>query len=74
MEVRVRGVQEGARTIYAIGRQVIYTAIGIAAGFAALSLHERGEDGTLSKTLLGVACFCAFMLVASSLFSRPNKR
>ena len=32
LEIRVRGVQEGARTIYAVGRQVIYTAIGIAFG------------------------------------------
>ena len=46
MEVRVKGVQEGARTLYAIGRQLIYTAIGIATGYAALSLHSRGEDGT----------------------------
>ena len=74
MEVRVRGMQEGARTVYAIGRQVIYTAIAIATGFAALSLHERGEDGTEAKILLGVAAFCAFMLVASSIFARPRRR
>ena len=32
IEVRVKGVQEGARTVYATGRQLIYTAIGIACG------------------------------------------
>ncbi|HEY8080217.1 MAG TPA: AarF/UbiB family protein, partial [Labilithrix sp.] len=74
MEVRVRGVQEGARTVYAIGRQVIYTAIAIATGFAALSLHERGEDGAPTKILLGLAGFCVLMLVASSVFARPRKR
>ncbi len=74
MEVRVRGVQEGARTLYAIGRQIIYTAIGIAAGFAALSLHEREKDGTASKVLVGVSGVCGFMLVVSSLFSRPRSR
>lgn len=74
MEVRVRGVQEGARTIYTIGRQIIYTAIGIATGFAALSLHSKGDDGTPTKVLLGVACFCAFMLVMSSIFARPRSR
>lgn len=74
MEVRVRGLTEGARTIYAVGRQVIYTAIGIAAGFAALSLHGRGEDGTTTKVLIGVAVFCGIMLVLSSIFSRPRGR
>lgn len=74
MEVRVKGVQEGARTLYTVGRQLIYTAIGIAAGYAALSLHSRGEDGTPTKVLLGVACFSAFMLVVSSIFGRPGKR
>jgi predicted unusual protein kinase regulating ubiquinone biosynthesis (AarF/ABC1/UbiB family) len=74
MEVRVRGVQEGARTIYTIGRQLIYTAIGIAAGFAALQLHGRGEDGLLMRVLAGVAAFCALMLLASSLLGRPRAR
>ncbi|MBS2012195.1 MAG: AarF/ABC1/UbiB kinase family protein [Deltaproteobacteria bacterium] len=74
MEVRVKGVQEGARTVYAIGRQLIYTAIGIACGFAALSLHERGDDGAVTKTLLGIAGFCGFMLVLSSIFGRPRSR
>ncbi|AKU99568.1 Ubiquinone biosynthesis monooxygenase UbiB [Labilithrix luteola] len=53
MEVRVRGVQEGAQTIYTIGRQLIYTAIGLSTGFAALSLHGRGEDGILTQSLAG---------------------
>lgn len=74
MEVRVRGVQEGARTIYSIGRQIIYTAIGIATGFAALSLHSHGDDGRVTKLLVGVACFCGFMLIVSSIFSRPRRR
>jgi predicted unusual protein kinase regulating ubiquinone biosynthesis (AarF/ABC1/UbiB family) len=74
MEVKVKGVQEGARTLYAVGRQLIYTAIGIASGFAALSLHSRGEDGTATTALLGLAGFCGFMLLMSSIFSRPNRR
>ncbi len=74
MEVRVKGVQEGTRTLYVVGRQIIYTAVGIATGYAALSLHSRGEDNTMTKTLFGVTCFCGFMLVMSSIFSRPIKR
>jgi predicted unusual protein kinase regulating ubiquinone biosynthesis (AarF/ABC1/UbiB family) len=74
MEVRVRGVQEGARTIYSIGRQLIYTAIGLSTGFAALHMHERGDDGTPTRILLSVAGFCGFMLLVSSVFGRPRSR
>jgi ubiquinone biosynthesis protein len=74
MEVKVKGVNEGARAIYAVGRQVIYTAIAIATGFAALSMHNRGDEGTPVKVLLGVCGFCTFMLVMSSIFSRPKSR
>ncbi|HVJ88721.1 MAG TPA: AarF/UbiB family protein [Labilithrix sp.] len=74
LEVRVRGVQEGAQTIYAIGRQLIYTLIGLSTGAGALWLHGRGEDGTPARVLVGVAAFCALMLVLSSIFSRPRSR
>jgi hypothetical protein len=74
MEVKVKGVQDSARALYAVGRQVIYTAIAISCGFAALSLHNRGEDGTVVNVLLGVAGFCGFMLLMSSIFSRPRGR
>lgn len=73
MEVRVKGVQEGARTLYTVGRQLIYTAIGIATGYASLSLHGRGEDGTPTKVLLAATCFCGFMLLVSSIFGRPSR-
>ncbi len=73
MELRVKGVQEGARTLYTVGRQIIYTAIGIATGYASLSLHLEGDDGTATRALLGVTCFCGFMLLVSSIFSRPGR-
>ena len=73
MEVKVKGVQEGARTLYVVGRQLIYTAIGIASGYAALSLHARGEDAAPTKVLVGVACGCGFLLLVSSIFGRPKR-
>jgi hypothetical protein len=73
LEVRVRGVHEGARTVYAIGRQIIYTAVGIATGFAGLMLHERGEDHS-ARAMYWVAGGCATLLVLSSLFARPSSR
>jgi predicted unusual protein kinase regulating ubiquinone biosynthesis (AarF/ABC1/UbiB family) len=72
LEVKVKGVQEGARTIYATGRQLMYTAIGAMCGWAALQLHFHGEDD-LARWPLGGMIFCAFVLVVSSIFSRPKK-
>ena len=72
LEVRVRGVHEGARTIYAVGRQIIYTAIGIAAGVGALELHFRGEEA-LARWLLGGAGSMGLCLVLSSIFARPRR-
>jgi ubiquinone biosynthesis protein len=71
LEVRVRGVQDGARTIYAVGRQLIYTAIGIATGFAGLELHVRGEERP-ARVLFAVGATCAVLLLGSSLFGRPR--
>ncbi len=71
LEVRVRGVQEAARSIYAVGRQVIYTAIGIAAGTAALQLHFRGEDQYARWCVWGAAAM-GVLLVLSSIFARPK--
>jgi uncharacterized membrane protein HdeD (DUF308 family) len=65
-------MQEGARTIYAIGRQVIYTAIGLALGIAALQLHFRGEDA-LARWLAYGAAACGVLLIVSSILARPKK-
>lgn len=73
LEVRVRGLHEGAQTVYAIGRQLIYTLIGLATGGAAMWLHARGEDGTPMRTLVGVSSVCGFLLLVSSLFGRPRR-
>jgi ubiquinone biosynthesis protein len=73
LEVRVRGVREGARTVYAVGRQLIYTAIGIATGFASLQLHAHGEE-TKAQWLGGVTVACAALLVLASFFGRPSRR
>jgi hypothetical protein len=73
LEIRVRGVQEGARTIYTAARQVIYTAIGLFAGFEALESWRRHEVA-FARGLGIVAIACGVLLVLSSLFSRPPRR
>jgi predicted unusual protein kinase regulating ubiquinone biosynthesis (AarF/ABC1/UbiB family) len=72
LEIRVKGVQEGARTIYATGRQLIYTAIGLACGWAALELHFHGDDA-LARWPLAAAIGCAVILLGLSLFARPKR-
>lgn len=74
MEVRVQGVHEGARAVYSVGRQLIYTALAIATGYAALLLHMRGEDGTLMRALAGIAGTCLFFLLVTSFTGRPRRR
>ena len=66
------GIQENTRTIYTIGRQVIYTAVAIANGFAALWLHGRNEDA-LARWFGTGAGVAVFFLGLSSLFGRPRR-
>jgi predicted unusual protein kinase regulating ubiquinone biosynthesis (AarF/ABC1/UbiB family) len=73
LQVQVRGVQEGARTIYTAARQLIYTAMGLFAGAQALESWRRHEFG-LAKGLGVAAAVCGVLLVLSSLFSRPSRR
>ena len=73
LEVRVRGVTEGARTIYAIGRQLIYTAVGLFTGYEAIEAHRRGDED-VSRACVAVAISAAVLLVGSSIFSRPRSR
>jgi predicted unusual protein kinase regulating ubiquinone biosynthesis (AarF/ABC1/UbiB family) len=73
LEVRVRGLQEGGRAVYAVGRQVIYTAIGLFAGSEALESWRRHELA-MARNLGLVAALSGVMLLLSSLFSRPRPR
>lgn len=74
MEVRVRGMHEGAMAMYAIGRQLIYTAVALATGSAALTMHQRGDDGTVTRILTGVCGVATFAFLVSSVFARPRRR
>jgi ubiquinone biosynthesis protein len=71
LEVRVRGLQEGARTVYASGRQLIYTAVGLFAGMEALESWRRHE-AAMTRSFVGVAIAAGVMFVLSSFFSRPG--
>jgi ubiquinone biosynthesis protein len=73
LEVRVRGVQEGVHAVYAAVRQLIYTAIGLAAGYEALESWRRHE-WPMARGLAAVAIGAATLLLLSSMFARPRRR
>jgi ubiquinone biosynthesis protein len=73
LEVRVRGVQEGARTIYTAARQLIYTGIALFAAVEALESLRR-QEALMSEVLFGVAAAATALLLISSVFSRPSGR
>jgi len=73
LEVRVRGVQEGGRAVYAVGRQMIYTAIGLFAAYQALESWRR-QELAMARGLTVVASVAGALLLLSSLLSRPRSR
>jgi ubiquinone biosynthesis protein len=73
LEVRVRGLSDGARLVYAAVRQLVYAGAGISASLAALVLHVHHEDRLAVVTLYVAAGFGALFLL-SVLFTRTRPR
>jgi predicted unusual protein kinase regulating ubiquinone biosynthesis (AarF/ABC1/UbiB family) len=73
LQVRVRGVQEGARVVYAAARQIIYTVIGLFAAYEALESLRR-QEAAMARGFGIVAAAAAILLVLSSVLSRPRGR
>jgi predicted unusual protein kinase regulating ubiquinone biosynthesis (AarF/ABC1/UbiB family) len=71
-EIRVRGLGEAARLVYAGVRQAIYAAAGIAAGVAALELY-LAEKPALSRYCLYGALGCLVLFVGSSALAPRQK-
>ena len=72
LQVRVAGMHEGARAVYAAGRQIIYTAIGLIAGVEALESYRRHEVG-LARGLGVTTAAMAVLLLVSSVLGRPKR-
>jgi ubiquinone biosynthesis protein len=73
LEVHVRGIREGARVVYAAGRQLIYAAVGMFAGYESLDCWRRGEM-FLARWFGALAAVSCVLLLGSSIFSRPRGR
>ena len=73
LEMRIRGLDGAARSMYAIGRQLIYTAISIATGFGWWQLRLHGEPA-LARALGWTSVVAASLLVVASVTDRPSRR
>lgn len=73
LEVQVRGIREGARVVYTAGRQLIYTAVGMFAGYESLDCWRRGEM-FLARWFGALAAVSCVLLLGSSFLSRPRGR
>jgi ubiquinone biosynthesis protein len=67
-EVKVRGLAQAASLVYAGVRQLIYAALGIAAGVAGLQLYLAGHAALAHYCLYGAAAF-GVLLAGSMLFT-----
>jgi len=71
LEYKVKGLGQAAQLVYTGVRQLIYAAIGIASGIAALQLYLAGHLVVARYCMYGAA-FMTVMLLGSFLFSRRS--
>jgi predicted unusual protein kinase regulating ubiquinone biosynthesis (AarF/ABC1/UbiB family) len=73
LEVKFGNVDEAAQQIVAIGRQLIYTAVGIAAAALAVTFEGRGQADA-AETAWTVATGAGVMIVLSMWAQRHRRR
>ena len=71
-EIRVKGLQQAAGLVYTGARQMIYAALGIAGGFAALQLYLAGHLQLARYCLYGAGGMAGLLLL-SILFTRSSR-
>ena len=71
LEYKVRGLQQAAHLVYRGVRQLIYAALGIAAGLAALQLHLAGQAQMARYCMYGAGTM-GVVLFLSMLLSRRS--
>jgi hypothetical protein len=73
LEIKVKGLPDGARLIYAAIRQAIYAASALSCGAAALVLHMNRDHELASYCLYGGGGF-AVLFALSAIFAKPGRR
>jgi predicted unusual protein kinase regulating ubiquinone biosynthesis (AarF/ABC1/UbiB family) len=72
LEVRFGNIDEAADRVVAIGHQLVYTAIGIAAAGLAVTFEGRGQAGPAQTAWM--VCTGAGVLLVLSMWAARNKR
>lgn len=72
IEVKVRGIREGARLLYAAARQLVYAAAAIALGVSALQLDLAGHDSASRWCLAGMGMM-VLLFILSAVIARFRK-
>jgi predicted unusual protein kinase regulating ubiquinone biosynthesis (AarF/ABC1/UbiB family) len=70
IEVRVRGMTDSARLIYAAAHQLVYAAAAIAFGMAALQLFLTGHESAARACLAGTGVMSLMFVVSAALARR----
>jgi predicted unusual protein kinase regulating ubiquinone biosynthesis (AarF/ABC1/UbiB family) len=73
LEVKVKGLSEGARLLYAAVRQAVYAGAAMVAAVASLVLHLHKETALSLDTLYGAGFFAA-LFVLSAIFTKTRGR
>jgi predicted unusual protein kinase regulating ubiquinone biosynthesis (AarF/ABC1/UbiB family) len=73
LEVKVKGLPDGARLIYAAVRQAVYAAGAMVSVVCALALHLHHEFQLASYGLYAAGGF-ALLFLLSALFAKPRRR
>jgi len=73
IEVKVKGLSDGARLVYSAVRQAVYAAAAMVAAIAALALHMEKDDKLAFYCLYGAGGF-ALLFLLSAVFTRTRSR
>jgi hypothetical protein len=70
-EIRVKGLAQAAAMVYRGVRQLVYTALGLGAGYASLQLYLAGHVRQAQYCLYGAGAMGALLLLSIT-FSRSR--
>jgi ubiquinone biosynthesis protein len=69
LSVRVGGLDEGVRALYAVFQQMLWAGLGVSAAVLAVVFDGRGQGTARTVAIVG-ACLCGFMLLGALLRGR----
>ena len=71
--MKIKGLSDGARMIYAAVRQAVYAGAAMVASIAALTLHLQKEDHLARYCLYGAGAF-GLLFLLNALFTKTRSK